>query len=153
MARFRIVLQEGGGKLRVVRYAGPMYERTTRNIKVTVEPRFLENQSRPDDLAFVWAYTIHLANLGGETVTLRRRHWRITDGHGRVQEVRGPGVVGEEPTLKPGQGFQYTSGVPLSTPTGFMVGTYELESAGGENFSVDIPAFSLDSPYMQKAIN
>lgn len=130
-----------------------MYERTTRGIRITVEPRYLENQSRPDDRAFVWAYTIKLANMGADTVTLRTRHWRITDGHGKVQEVRGPGVVGEEPTLKPGQGFQYTSGVPLTTPTGFMVGSYQLETAAGEIFTVDIPAFSLDSPHMQKAIN
>jgi ApaG protein len=132
---------------------GAMYERVTRNIKVIVQPRYLENQSRPDEQAFVWAYTITLANMGGETVTLRTRYWRITDGHGRIQEVRGPGVVGEEPTLKPGQSFEYTSGVPLGTPTGFMVGSYQLETDSGESFAVDIPAFSLDSPHMQRAIN
>ena len=130
-----------------------MYQRTTRHIRITVEPRYLENQSRPDDMAFVWAYTIRLANTGPETVTLRTRYWHITDGHGRVQEVRGPGVVGEEPTLKPGQGFEYTSGVPLATPTGFMAGSYQMETAEGEKFIVDIPVFSLDSPHMPRAIN
>ena len=106
-----------------------MYERITRNIRVTVAPRFLDNQSKPDERAFVWAYTIRLANLGPETVTLRTRYWRITDAAGRIQEVRGPGVVGEEPTLKPGQGFEYTSGVPLSTPTGFTSATKASLSA------------------------
>src|SRR3954471_18857373 len=107
----------------------PMYERTTRKLRVVASPRYLESQSRPEDNHFVWAYTITIENHGAETVTLRSRYWRITDGRGKVQEVRGAGVVGEQPTLKPGQSFEYTSGAPLATPSGFMVGSYQLETA------------------------
>lgn len=121
-----------------------MYESTTRNIRVTVRPKYLQSQSRPDDDHFVWAYTIMIENKGTETVTLRSRHWKITDARGRLQEVKGEGVVGEQPTLSPGQSFEYTSGVPLSTPSGFMVGTYQMETKAGERFDIAIPAFSLD---------
>jgi ApaG protein len=130
-----------------------MYERTTREIRVIVRPRYLESQSRPDEDHFVWAYTITIENRGPETVTLRSRYWKITDGLGRVQEVRGPGVVGEQPTLRPGQSFQYTSGAPLPTPSGFMVGAYQMETEHGENFEIDIPAFSLDSPHLPHRLN
>jgi ApaG protein len=121
-----------------------MYESTTRNIRVTVRPKYLQSQSRPDDDHFVWAYTIMIENKGTETVTLRSRHWKITDARGRLQEVKGEGVVGEQPTLAPGKSFEYTSGVPLSTPSGFMVGTYQMETKEGERFDIAIPAFSLD---------
>jgi ApaG protein len=124
-----------------------MYQSTTRDIRVTVRPEFLEEQSRPDEAYFVWAYTIMVENLGAETVTLKTRYWKITDSGGRVQEVRGAGVVGEQPTLQPGQSFQYTSGCPLTTASGFMAGAYQMETAAGEAFNVEIPAFSLDSPY------
>ncbi len=130
-----------------------MYESVTRNIHVLVRPRYLQSQSRPDDDHFVWAYTITIANKGLEIVTLRSRHWRITDDRGKLQEVKGEGVVGEQPTLAPGESFEYTSGVPLSTPSGFMVGTYQMETSGGELFDVDIPAFSLDSPQAHRPIN
>lgn len=123
-----------------------MYTQTTKNIKVTVQPQYLEQQSEPDDNCFVWAYTIHLENLGGETIKLLNRYWRITDSMGRTQEVRGAGVVGECPVLKPGEAYRYTSGVPLTTPSGFMVGQYEMALENGEKISVDVPAFSLDSP-------
>jgi ApaG protein len=124
-----------------------MYQSTTRDIRVTVRPEFLEEQSRPDEAYFVWAYTIMVENLGAETVTLKTRYWKITDSGGRVQEVRGAGVVGEQPTLQPGQSFQYTSGCPLTTASGFMAGAYQMETAAGEAFNVEVPAFSLDSPY------
>lgn len=124
-----------------------MYQRTTRDIRVTVRPEYLDEQSKPDEGYFVWAYTILIENLGKDTVTLKTRYWKITDSAGRVQEVRGAGVVGEQPTLQPGEHFQYTSGAPLATPSGFMVGAYQMETASGEAFNVDIPAFSLDSPY------
>ncbi|HXP30692.1 MAG TPA: Co2+/Mg2+ efflux protein ApaG [Stellaceae bacterium] len=124
-----------------------MYSETTRSIKVTVKPIYLEDQSSPADNHYVWAYHVRIENRGRETVQLRRRHWRITDGMGRSQEVRGPGVVGEEPVLGPGQAFEYTSGTPLSTPSGIMVGSYEMETPSGESFAVAIPAFSLDSPH------
>jgi ApaG protein len=134
-------------------YTMPMYERTTRNLRVVASPRYLESQSRPQDNHYVWAYTIAIENHGPETVTLRSRYWRITDARGKVQEVRGAGVVGEQPTLKPGQSFEYTSGAPLATPSGFMVGTYQMEAADGEAFEIDIPAFSLDSPHAPRQIN
>jgi ApaG protein len=81
------------------------------------------------------------------------RYWKITDAFGRIQEVRGDGVVGEQPTLKPGENFQYTSGCPLSTPNGFMVGSYHMKNQHGETFDVDVPAFSLDSPYGEHSVN
>ena len=123
-----------------------MYSETTRSIKVTVRPFYLDQHSSPDENHYVWAYHVRIENAGGETVQLRRRHWRITDGFGRLQEVRGPGVVGEQPVLGPGESFEYTSSCPLATPSGFMVGDYEMETKNGESFLVQVPAFSLDSP-------
>jgi ApaG protein len=130
-----------------------MYSQTTRSIKVTVKPFYLEDQSSPVDDHYVWAYQVRIENCGRETVQLRRRHWRITDNRGRMQEVRGPGVVGEQPVLGPGETFEYTSGTPLPTPSGIMVGTYDMETREGETFAVDIPAFSLDSPHQPVRIN
>jgi ApaG protein len=124
-----------------------MYSETTRSIKVTVRPIYLEQHSSPSDGHFVWAYHIRIENDGGETVQLRNRHWKIIDSGGRLQEVRGPGVVGEQPVLSPGESFEYTSSCPLPTPSGFMVGDYEMQTNAGENFLVRIPAFSLDSPH------
>jgi ApaG protein len=130
-----------------------MYSETTRSITVTVKPFYLEDQSSPADNHYVWAYHVRIENHGSETVQLRRRHWRITDGMGRMQEVRGAGVVGEQPVLGPGEAFEYTSGTPLATPSGIMVGTYEMETKAGENFEVAIPAFSLDSPHQPIQLN
>jgi ApaG protein len=130
-----------------------MYSETTRSIKVTVKPFYLEDQSSPSDGHFVWAYHVRIENQGQETVQLRRRNWRITDGIGRTQEVRGPGVVGEQPVLGPGQTFEYTSGTPLTTPSGIMVGTYEMETRDGKSFAVAIPAFSLDSPHQSARLH
>ena len=130
-----------------------MYRAVTRKIEVTVTPRFLSERSSPANNYFFWAYTIDIANLGGETVQLKTRHWRITDATGKLQEVRGPGVVGEEPVLKPGESFEYTSGVPLPTPSGFMVGSYGMITDKGEHFDIDVPAFSLDSSYVERTIN
>jgi len=124
-----------------------MYSETTRDIRVTVRPIYLDDQSSPDENHFVWAYRVLIENLGGETVQLRSRHWRITDGIGRRQEVKGAGVIGEQPVLAPGQSFEYQSGTPLSTPSGIMDGTYQMETVEGEAFDVRIPAFSLDSPH------
>ena len=123
-----------------------MYDSTTRHIRISVEPRYLDGQSRPDEGYFVWSYTIVIENTGPETVTLRTRYWKIIDALGRVQEVRGAGVVGEQPTLKPGERFEYTSGAPLATSSGFMVGAYQMETSQGEPFNVEIPPFSLDLP-------
>jgi ApaG protein len=130
-----------------------MYRTATRNIEVSVTPRFLAERSSPDNGYFFWAYTIEITNRGSETVQLRTRHWRITDAHGRLQEVRGAGVVGETPVLEPGKSFEYTSGVPLPTPSGFMVGTYGMVTAAGESFDIAIPAFSLDSSHATRTIN
>src|SRR5215470_9250551 len=130
-----------------------LYRATTREIEVRVTPRFLEERSSPDKGQYFWAYTIEIVNGGAETVQLQSRHWRITDALGRTQEVRGAGVVGEQPVLKPGQSFEYTSGVPLTTASGFMTGTYGMMSAKGERFDIEIPAFSLDSPGMRRTVN
>ena len=130
-----------------------MYQKETRAIQITVKPFYLEEQSEPDDSHFVFAYHIRIQNNGGDVVQLLNRHWQITDGLGRIQEVRGPGVVGEQPVLRPGEAFEYTSGCPLNTATGIMVGTYEMETLDGERFDVDIPAFSLDSPDAPAQLN
>ena len=124
-----------------------MYKTKTRAIDVTVEPAYLAEESSPAEDHYVWAYHIRITNGGKERVQLLHRHWEITDARGRRQQVRGQGVVGKQPVLKPGESFEYTSGTPLSTPSGIMVGTYRMETATGEQFVVDIPAFSLDSPY------
>jgi ApaG protein len=130
-----------------------MYRAVTRNIEVTVSPRFLPERSSRERNLFFWAYKIEISNRGETTVQLKTRHWRITDGFGRLQEVRGAGVVGEEPVLEPGASYEYTSGVPLPTPSGFMVGTYGMMSSDGERFDIEIPAFSLDSPGTTRTIN
>ena len=124
------------------------YTATTHAIQVTVEPFYLEDQSSPEERKFVWAYRVTIANRGATAVQLLRRTWHITDGHGRTIDVEGAGVVGELPVLEPGESFEYTSGTPLETPTGFMRGHYHMvKSSTGETFDVEIPAFSLDSPY------
>jgi ApaG protein len=131
----------------------PAYRTITRQIEVKASPTFLPDKSSPENGYFFWAYTITLTNHGQETVQLKTRHWRITDANGRLQEVRGPGVVGEQPVLKPGQNYEYTSGVPLQTPSGFMVGSYGMVTETGEPFDIDIPAFSLDLPQEGRTIN
>jgi ApaG protein len=123
-----------------------MYSRTTHSIVITVEPYYLDEESEPTDHRFVWAYKVKIENQGGDTVRLKSRYWRITDAFGRVQEVRGEGVVGEQPVLAPGESFEYTSGTPLTTSSGIMVGRYFMETGDGRSLEVDIPAFSLDSP-------
>ena len=130
-----------------------MYQAVTRDIEVIVTPRFLPDRSSPDNGYFFWAYTIEITNRGTQTVQLKTRHWKITDAHGRLQEVRGAGVVGEQPVLKPGESFEYTSGVPLPTPSGFMLGTYGMETPDGDSFDIEVPAFSLDSAHAKHTIN
>lgn len=124
-----------------------MYSATTRHIRVQVTPRFLERESQPDKDHYVWAYFIEIENQGEESVQLLSRHWNITDAHGRIQEVRGPGVVGEQPKLDPGDSYSYTSGVPLTTPSGIMSGSYGMVTMDGERFDIEVPAFSLDSDF------
>jgi ApaG protein len=133
--------------------ASSMYEAVTQSIRVRVQPEYLEEESAPIDGRYVWAYTIDIINEGTETVQLKARHWRITDAAGRTEEVRGPGVVGETPVLEPGESFQYTSGCPLTTPSGIMVGSYQMTTQAGGRFDVAIPAFSLDSPHGRRSVN
>ena len=130
-----------------------MYSETTKSIRVTVVPVFLDEHSSPEDAKYIWAYEVRIENLGDETVQLINRHWSITNSLGQTETVRGPGVVGEQPILKPGEYFEYTSGAPLSTPSGLMVGTYQMEDNDGKVFDVSIPAFSLDSPHQTLQVN
>jgi ApaG protein len=130
-----------------------MYRAITRNIEITVQLQFLENQSQPEQGKFVWAYTITVANHGPEIVQLLTRHWMITDANGTRHDVRGPGVVGETPKLRPNDSFQYSSGCPLPTPSGMMSGSYGMVTHMGEHFEVEIPAFSLDSQYDKHSVN
>jgi ApaG protein len=124
------------------------YSQTTRGICVTVRSFYLADQSQPAENKFVWAYRIKIENQGREAVQLLRRTWHITDANGRTQRVHGPGVVGQQPVIEPGESFEYTSGTPLDTPSGFMTGTYHMVvSSSGEKFDVTIPIFSLDSPH------
>ena len=130
------------------------YATTTRGVTVIVRSFFLADQSSPDENRFVWAYRVRIENQGPDTVRLLRRTWQITDARGRTQHVHGPGVVGEQPLLGPGESFEYTSGTPLDTPSGIMVGAYHMVvPASGENFDVAIPAFSLDSPHQSGRIH
>lgn len=130
-----------------------MYRATTARIEVTVEPNFLSERSSPEQGHFFWTYTITIANLGDDTVQLKTRHWIITDSTGRVEEVHGDGVVGEQPVLEPGDRFEYTSGVPLGTPSGFMSGSYGMIDGDGKPFDIAIPTFSLDSPDTRRTLN
>ncbi len=130
-----------------------MYEAVTSGIHVRVTPRFLEDQSMPDEGRYFWAYTVEISNGGKATVQLKTREWLITDANGRRETVRGPGVVGQTPTLAPGEAFKYTSGCPLSTSSGIMTGSYQLQQADGSMLDVAIPSFSLDSPYAKRSIN
>jgi ApaG protein len=119
---------------------------STREIAVSVEPTYLETRSSPDNSQYFWAYRVIIENRGRETVQLLSRHWMITNARGEFTEVKGPGVVGEQPVLKPGESFEYTSGAPLDTPSGMMGGAYQMESESGERFDIEIPTFSLDRP-------
>ncbi len=130
-----------------------MYRAITREIEVTVEPNFLPERSSAEKKQYFWSYTIVITNSGRETVQLQTRHWVITDASGHKEEVRGEGVVGEQPVLAPGQRFKYTSGVPLPTASGIMAGRYQMVTAGGEQFEIDVPVFSLDSPDNRRTLN
>jgi ApaG protein len=131
-----------------------MYRAVTRQIEVTVEPNFMPERSSADQQQFFWSYTVIITNSGAETVQLKTRHWIITDASGRKQEVKGEGVVGEQPVLAPGERFEYTSGVPLPTASGFMAGSYQMVSTeSGEPFDIDVPTFSLDGPDNKRVLN
>lgn len=129
------------------------YEAVTHGVRVRVIPDFSDEESSPDDDHFFWTYTVEITNIGEEQIQLKSRVWLITDASGRRQEVRGAGVVGETPVLAPGQSFTYTSGCPLATPSGIMMGSYQMAGGDGAMFDVAIPAFSLDSPYAVRSVN
>ena len=130
-----------------------MYEKTTARVRVRVRPEYLEDHSDPSEGRYFWAYHIEIANESDCTVQLVSRYWRITDALGRAEEVRGSGVVGKQPVLKPGESFSYSSGAPLPTASGFMTGRYQMVREDGEGFEIDIPAFSLDSPWSSESIH
>ncbi|MEN9896249.1 MAG: Co2+/Mg2+ efflux protein ApaG [Pseudomonadota bacterium] len=130
-----------------------MYRALTRDIEVIVEPFYLAEQSDPDDSRYVWAYRVVIANHSDITVQLISRYWNITDENGQVDEVSGAGVIGEQPILNPGDTYEYQSGCPLDTPSGVMFGHYQMMADDGELFDVAIPAFSLDSPGVNRVIN
>ncbi len=130
-----------------------VYSKRTRDLRITVSPTFLAEQSSPSEQHYVWAYHVEIANEGEVTVQLMTRCWHITDARGQTRTVEGPGVVGEQPLLRSGETFSYTSGAPLQTPSGFMVGTYQMVTADGDRFDAEIPAFSLDSPFAPTSVN
>lgn len=130
--------------------AEPLSSALTEGIRVTVRSQYLADQSSPDDDRYVFAYTVKIANESEGTAQLRTRHWVITDGRGTIEEVRGDGVVGEQPRLAPGQTFQYTSGCVLQTPVGTMHGSYRMHRDDGTAFDAAIATFSLASPLTER---
>ena len=129
------------------------YEAVTRGITVRVRPSYLEAESDPDARRYVWAYVVEIENRGPVTVQLTARHWIITDALGRIEEVDGPGVVGQQPVLKTGEAWRYTSFCPLPTTSGEMRGSYRMVTDGGDGFDVEIPQFSLHLPDATKRMN
>jgi ApaG protein len=130
-----------------------LYESVTRGVRVRVKPAFLDDQSDPEMSRYLWSYTVTIENRGSETVQLLSRYWHITDASGRIQEVTGPGVVGAQPVIEPGQAFEYTSGCPLPTSSGAMAGRYQMLAASGEAFEAEIPPFLLESPHERRQIH
>jgi len=130
-----------------------MYEAVTRGIRVRVSPEFKSEQSTPEENYYFWTYTVEIINEGTEPMHLRSRLWQITDTRGHREEVRGPGVVGQTPLIAAGECFRYTSGCPLRTPSGIMMGSYQMADEQGRLYDITIPAFSLDSPYVQRRMN
>jgi len=131
----------------------PVYEARTSDILVRVAPTYLPEESSPETGRWIWSYTVEIENHGTETVTLVSRHWIITDAYNNVEEVKGPGVIGEQPTLGSREAFRYASGTPLPTPSGSMRGTYQMVTEAGEPFEVEIPEFSLHLPGAMRRVN
>jgi ApaG protein len=131
----------------------PVYTQTTRDIEISVLPEFSPDRSDERHAQYFWLYTVEIANGGSSPVQVTHRHWRITDANGRLQEVKGEGIVGKQPVLQPGDVFRYTSGCPLSTPSGIMAGTYRIVVEGGDTFEAEVPTFSLDQPSPQRVLN
>lgn len=130
-----------------------MYSKTTNGVTVTVIPYFLEDQSSPQEDHYVWAYQVNIRNTSSNTIKLNNRNWVIIDANGKIMNIQGEGVVGEFPVLHPGESFEYTSGTPLKTSNGFMQGFYMMSQNNGEQLKIDIPTFSLDSPYGKKNLH
>ncbi|WP_298915548.1 Co2+/Mg2+ efflux protein ApaG [uncultured Algimonas sp.] len=124
-----------------------LFEQRTKDVIVRVEPEYLAEQSSPSDGRFIWAYTVEIDNQSDDDLRVTGRYWHIADSRGQVQEVRGQGVVGEKPVVRAGEQFRYTSGAPLSAPSGMMSGSYRVESDAGDAYDIDIPVFVLDSPF------
>ena len=133
--------------------AQPMYQQRTRSIQISVEPFYVDDQSSPASNRFVFGYRVQIDNEGSEAVQLMSRYWQITDERGQTVEVEGSGVVGEQPLIEPGDSFEYTSGTPLATPSGVMMGRYKMITESGDVFDADIPAFSLDAPGAKVHLN
>jgi ApaG protein len=131
----------------------PAYETESAGIRVRVRPSYLAGQSDPDAGRWVWAYQVEIENRREGPVQLIARHWVITDAKGHVEEVRGSGVVGEQPVIQPGDRYAYASGCPLSTSSGSMVGSYAMTDDLGRHFEAAIPAFSLDVPGGGRTLN
>lgn len=129
------------------------YRSVTNGIEVSVEPEYAPDRSNPERNDYFWVYTVQIRNHGDQSIQLRARHWQITDASGSVQHVRGLGVVGEQPILKPGEAFEYSSGCPLRTAQGMMMGSYEMVWSDGRRLEVSIPAFSLDTPFTKRSLN
>jgi ApaG protein len=130
-----------------------MYSRVTRDIEITVLPEFVPERSDVNEGHYFWAYTVEIANQSDITVQVTARHWKITDANGQLEEIKGSGVVGEQPVLKPGETFRYTSGCPLTTSSGIMAGSYQVVDEAGNIFDVEVPTFSLDSPFTKRVLN
>ena len=131
----------------------PQYEQRTEDVIVRVEPEFLAEQSNPSDSRFIWAYTVEIDNQSERDLTVTDRFWQIADSRGQVQEVRGSGVVGETPIVNSGETFRYTSGAPLTAPSGMMRGSYTMRTESGESFDIIVPTFLLDSPHEGHSLN
>ncbi len=124
-----------------------MYSKTTHNITVTVTPNYTKESSSPIDHRYVWTYTVCIKNSNGEAVQLFSRHWKVVEGYGLIREVEGKGVIGQQPVIPAGGSFDYTSQVHLTSPSGIMVGSYQMQfERSKERVEVDVPAFSLDYP-------
>jgi len=130
-----------------------LFEQRTRDVIIRVEPEYLAEQSSPADSRYIWAYTVEIDNQSAEDLKVTDRFWKIADSRGQMQEVRGKGVVGEKPVIKAGEIFRYTSGAPLTAPSGMMLGAYTMQAESGESFDAQIPAFLLDSPHEGLVLN
>jgi len=129
------------------------YTKETKNIRVSVKTDFLSDQSNAESKIWVWSYHILIENNGNDIVQLVDRYWKITDETGHIKEVKGSGVIGRQPSIKPGESFEYSSGTPLNKPSGFMFGNYRMINENNESFFIDVPLFSLDIPTIKKILN